>query len=56
MLRIFTISLCAYTLYTRQFPLIFFMWDYFYVFMCVGDVALGEVSNSCVKRRSLIFT
>ena len=38
----------AYTLYTRQFPLIFFMGDYFYGFMFVGDVVLCGASDSCV--------
>ena len=56
MLRILSISLCAYTLYTRQLSLIFVMWDYFYVFMCAGDVALCEASDSRVQRRSSIFT
>ena len=38
MLRIFAISLFVDYLYTRAFTLIFFMWDYFYVFMCAGDM------------------
>ena len=39
MLRIFAISLFAYSLYIRAFSLIFVTWNYFYVFMYAGDVA-----------------
>ena len=56
LLRIFDIPLCTYALYTRQFPLIFVMWDYLNVFNCAGDVALSGVSDLRIKRRSSIFT
>ena len=48
MLRIFSISLFAYSLYTRVIALIFIMWDYFYVFMCVDDVAPYGASDRII--------
>ena len=56
MLRIFVISLFAPSLYMRAFALIFVMWDYFYVFMCVDDVALYGAFDRAISSRSSIFT
>ena len=50
MLRIFSNSLFALYLYTCTCALIFFMWDYFYVFMRAGDVASYGVFDSRIKR------
>ena len=49
MSRIFSISLFVYYLYTCAF-----MWDYFNVFMCVGDVAPRGASYHAIKLRSSI--
>ena len=38
----------AYILYSHQFPLIFFMWDYFYVFMFAGDMASCGASDRAI--------
>ena len=49
MLRIFAKFLFTYSLYTRAIALIFIMWDYFYVFMRVGDVTSYGASDRVIK-------
>ena len=50
MFRIFAIWLFAYSVYRHAIALILIMWDYFYVFMCAGDMASCETFDSRVKR------
>ena len=56
MLWIFANSLFALYLYTRAYPLIFVMRDYFYVFTCASDVAAHGASNQAIKLQLLIVT
>ena len=48
LLKIFVISLFAYSLYTHVVVLIFIMWDYFYVITCAGDVASHGASDHAI--------
>ena len=56
MLRIFSNSSFAYSLFTRAIALILIMWDFICCFKCTGDVASRGASDSSVKRRPMIFT
>ena len=56
MLRIFANSLFTYSLYTHAIALIFIMWDYFYVFMCVGDVPSYGAFDRAIKSQLFIVT